>query len=169
MPQPRIYQKGLESAAVLTLWYDRAIRDDRKFTIEDIDETALAAGALTWIWLAEMPPVAKSIPPVAAIVATGAVVSYAIGGEEGYYDYVDFVSDATSLDVIGVADKGVFTGETLGGAAVDVIEEQTAKAAAGLQVLVTVGGNILENVAKKLDKVYRRIIPGYRLRPSWWF
>jgi hypothetical protein len=91
MPLPRIYQKGLESAAVLTVWYDRAIRDDRKLTLEDIDETALAAGALAWIWMAEMPVTAAILPPVTAVVATGAVLSAVIGGEEGYYDYVDFL------------------------------------------------------------------------------
>jgi len=169
MPEPRIYQKGLESAAVLTLWYDRAYRDDRKFTIEDIDETALAAGALSWIWLAEMPITAAVLPPVAVIGAAGAVTSYAIGGEEGYYDYVEFVSDATSLDVPAVAEKVEFTVDTLGGAAVNVIEEQTAnaiqQAEMALSVIVAVGGHIIENVAKKIDKVFRRTLPGFRLRP----
>ena len=162
--QARIYQKGLESAAVLTLWYDRAYRDDRKFTAEDIDETALAAGALASIWMAEMPITAAIVPPVGGIVAAGGVASFAIAGEEGYYDYVDFITDVTSLDVVGVTDKVLFTSETLGGAAVDVVQEQSAKAAAGLSVLVTVGGNLLENVGRKLDRIFRRTLPGFRLR-----
>ena len=79
----RMYQKGLESAAVLTLWYDRAYRDNRKFTDEDNDETALSAGALAWIWWAEMPPAAAILPPATAAIGVGAVTSYAIAGEKG--------------------------------------------------------------------------------------
>ena len=158
----RMYQKGLESAAVLTLWYDRAYRDNRKFTVEDIDETALSAGALAWIWWAEMPPAAAILPPATAAIGVGAVTSYAIAGEKGYYDYVDFITDVTSLDVVGVTDKVLFTGETLGGAAVNVVEKKASKAGAGLSVLATTAGNVL---GRTLDKIFRRTLPGFRLRP----
>ena len=72
------------------------MRDDGKITIEDIDETALAAGGLAFIWkgnviLAKVP----GLIVVESIVVGGAVASFMIDGTEGVDNYVDFISEPT--------------------------------------------------------------------------
>ena len=165
--QPRIYQKGLESAAVLTLWYDRAYRDDRKFSIEDIDETALAAGALGWIWLAEMPVTAALLPPVTAVVAGGAIVSAAIAGEEGNYDYVDFVQSGPigwvdkTLEVTVPAIKEKITEEVQG--AKEKITEEVQDAKIQADFLIRTARSIWRNRIKPRFLTTRRL-----MRPQFW-
>lgn len=91
------------SLAVLSWWSDKALRDDGKITIEDIDETALAAGGIAFIWKGNV--ILASVPGlwiVESIVASGAVASYAIGGIEGVDNYAEFISDPGEWATLGV-------------------------------------------------------------------
>ena len=84
------------SLAVLSWWSDKALRDDGKLTIEDIDETAWAVGGIAFIWkgnviLAKVP----GLIVVESIVVGGAVASFMIDGTEGVDNYVEFISEPT--------------------------------------------------------------------------
>lgn len=101
--------KWYRSLAVLYVWEQKAWADDRKFTVEDVDETILAALALGWIWKGNV--VLAAIPGinvVEGIVAGGAVVSLAIGGVEGVENYVDFLTDIPKIP-----ERVAFTAETI--------------------------------------------------------
>ena len=81
------------SLAVIWAWEEAAWQDDRKFTVEDIDETLYAVAALGFIWrgnimLAAVPGLAI----VEGIVIAGGVASFAIGGVEGVENYIDFIT-----------------------------------------------------------------------------
>lgn len=97
----RVHLKLLESSALGWWWYNEAIRDDRRFTPEDIDETMALALGMGWIWGGEVLTVAAvsttPIVAVEAIVAAGAVGSYAIAGTEGVENYVDFITEPTKM------------------------------------------------------------------------
>ena len=97
----RVHLKLLESSALGWWWYNEAIRDDRRFTAEDIDETMALALGMGWIWGGEVLTVAAvsttPIVAVEAIVAAGAVGSYAIAGSEGVENYVDFITEPTKM------------------------------------------------------------------------
>jgi hypothetical protein len=92
LPQ-RYYQKGLLTGIIVTEWYDQAYRDDRKITWEDLDETVLAAGGLAWVWWEEAAIIAAAplLPTITTALFVGAGISTIIGGEEGLYDYIDFI------------------------------------------------------------------------------
>ena len=82
------------SLAVIWAWEEAAWKDDRKFTVEDVDETLYAAAALGFIWkgnwlLASVPAIAI----VEGIVIAGAAASFGIGGVEGVEDYVEFLGE----------------------------------------------------------------------------
>lgn len=97
----RVHLKLMESTALGWWWYNEAIRDDRRFTAEDIDETMALALGMGWIWGGEVLTVAAvsttPIVAVEAIVAAGAVGSYAIAGSEGVENYVDFITEPTKM------------------------------------------------------------------------
>lgn len=87
------------SLASTWAWYELAYRDDRKFTIEDLDESALWLAYNAWVWrgpamIAAAGPV---VPAVEAIVVAGAVASAAIGGVEGVENYVDFITEPDKM------------------------------------------------------------------------
>ena len=93
--RPNIYR----SLASTWAWWELAYRDDRKFTIEDVDETALWLAYNAWVWrgpamVAALGPV---VPTVEAIVVAGAVASAAIGGVEGVENYVDLISEPDKM------------------------------------------------------------------------
>jgi hypothetical protein len=97
----RVHLKLAESAALGWWWYNEAIRDDRRFTPEDIDETMGLALGMGWVWGGELLTVAAvsttPIVAVEAIVAAGAVTSYAIAGTEGVENYVDFITEPSTM------------------------------------------------------------------------
>jgi len=86
--------KIYRSAYVGWIWYDKAWRDDRKFTTEDIDETIYAAAAMLLIWPEVLAPVLTSPPAVAieVIVVGGLVASVAIGGARGGELYIEYIT-----------------------------------------------------------------------------
>ena len=94
--------KLYRSAAVGFIWYDKAWRDDRKITWEDLDETIYAAAAMLLIWPEVAAPLLVSPPALAveSIVLGGFVISVAIGaskggvegGIEGGYNYYEFIT-----------------------------------------------------------------------------
>jgi len=97
------------SLAVVYLWKKHAWDDDHKFTVEDLDETLVAAVSLAFIWkgniiLAAVP----GINIVEGIVVAGAVASYAIAGTEGVEDYIEFFTEPTKIP-----ERLVFTAETI--------------------------------------------------------
>lgn len=90
------------SLAVGLYWRKKAWQDDKKLTFEDLDETAKAVVALGFIWggnklLANLP----AIKVVEGLVLSGAVVSFAIAGEKGFDDYVDFMTGEVSPKEFG--------------------------------------------------------------------
>jgi len=87
--------KLYRSAAVGWVWYDKAWRDDKKITLEDIDETIYAAGAMLLIWPEFAAPLLASPPAIAieAIVVAGFVASVAIGGFEGGERYIEYITE----------------------------------------------------------------------------
>jgi len=97
------------SLAVVYTWKKYAWDDDHKFTIEDVDETLMAAVSLAFIWKGNI--ILASIPGIAiaeAIVVTGAVASFAIGGVEGVDDYIGFIMEPAKIP-----ERIVFTAETI--------------------------------------------------------
>jgi len=117
--RPNIYR----SLASTWAWYEMAYRDDRKFTMEDLDETALWMAYNAWVWsgpalLARAGPV---VPAVEAIIVAGAVASAAIGGVEGVENYVDFISEPEKMP-----ERWEFTKQTI---YEEVIEEPLVSAA----------------------------------------
>jgi len=94
---------------MISWWSDKAIQDDGKITREDLDETAILAISLAFIWkgnqiLGRVP----ALPYVEAIVVTGAVASYNIGGTEGVSNYVEFLTEPTKMP-----QRVAFTAETI--------------------------------------------------------
>jgi len=86
------------SIASVWVWYELAWRDDRKFTAEDIDETAFLLAYNAWVW--KGPAMLAAVPGVAiveGVVVAGAVASYAIGGVEGVENYIDFITEPTKM------------------------------------------------------------------------
>lgn len=82
-------------------WYVDAIADDRKLTAEDIDETLIAAGMLAGIWNEELFGLAGwavglplgSMALAGTVTAIGGVIpAYAIAGESGAEDYLEFIT-----------------------------------------------------------------------------
>ena len=70
------------------------MRDDGKITIEDVDETAIAAVGLAFIWKGNL--ILATVPGlivVESIVVSGAVASGVIGGLEGVDTYTEFISE----------------------------------------------------------------------------
>lgn len=85
--------KWYRSIAVVYAWEQHAWADDRKFTLEDIDETIWAIAGLGLIWKGDI--ILAAIPGLAIVegmVIAGGVVSFAIGGVEGVEDYIDFIT-----------------------------------------------------------------------------
>jgi len=85
--------KWYRSLAVFYAWEQKAWADDREFTAEDIDETLWAIAGLALIWKGNI--ILGAVPGIAiveAVVVTGAVAAFAIGGVEGVEDYVDFIT-----------------------------------------------------------------------------
>ena len=114
--------KWYRSLAVLYVWEQKAWADDRKFTVEDIDETILAALALGWIWKGNVALAAvPGINVAEGIVAAGAVASLAIGGVEGVENYVDFITEPKKIP-----ERVAFTAETI---YKEVIEDPLVQAA----------------------------------------
>lgn len=98
------------SVASTWAWYELAWRDDRKFTAEDIDETALWIGYNAWVWkgavaLNALGPV---VPIIEGAVITGAIASYAIGGTEGVENYIDFITEPSKMP-----ERIAFTAKTI--------------------------------------------------------
>ena len=91
------WQRATSIAAVWA-WKDKVYRDkDKKFTIEDLDETAYAALYLGMVWSPQIalviPTAAAASGPLAVVESAfivGAFASFAIGGLEGVETYVDF-------------------------------------------------------------------------------
>jgi len=101
--------KWYRSIAVVYAWEQAAYADDRKFTVEDIDETLWAIAGLGLIWKGDI--ILASIPylnVIEAAVVVGGVASYAIGGVEGVEDYIDFITEPTKLP-----GRVAFTAETI--------------------------------------------------------
>jgi len=97
------------SIAVSSWWFDKAINDDGELTIEDLDETAVLALSLAFIWRGNA--ILGTVPGLAAvegIAVAGAVASAAIGGVEGVTNYVDFISEPTKIP-----QRVAFTAETI--------------------------------------------------------
>ena len=97
------------SIAVVVLWQEKAWQDDRKFTVEDIDETLMAAAALGFIWKGNM--LLAAVPGlniVEGIVVAGAVASLAIGGVKGVENYIDFMTEPSKMP-----ERISFTGKTI--------------------------------------------------------
>ena len=78
-------------------WYVYALADDGKFTMEDADETIVAAGLLAGIWNEELfglagwslrLPLGSMALAGVATVAVGTIPAYLIGGKEGVEDYM---------------------------------------------------------------------------------
>ena len=116
--RPNIYR----SLASTWAWWELAYRDDRKFTIEDVDETALWLAYNAWVWRG--PAMLAAVPHLAVIesvVVAGAVASAAIGGVEGVENYVDFISEPEKYD-----ERWEFTKKTL---FEEIIEPPLVKAA----------------------------------------
>ena len=89
------------SAGVMAEWYVYALADDGKFTMEDADETIVAAGLLAGIWNEELfglagwslrLPLGSMALAGVATVAVGTIPAYLIGGKEGVDDYMKFVT-----------------------------------------------------------------------------
>jgi len=90
--------KWYRSLAVFYIWEQKAWADDRKFTVEDIDETLWAVAGLALIWKGDI--ILSAVPGinvVEGIVVAGAVASFAIGGIEGVEDYIDFITEPTKI------------------------------------------------------------------------
>lgn len=90
--------KWYRSLAIFYAWEQKAWADDREFTVEDIDETLWAIAGLALVWKGNI--ILGGIPGIAiaeAVIVTGAVVSFAIGGVEGVEDYVDFITTPSKM------------------------------------------------------------------------
>jgi len=101
--------KWYRSIAVVYAWEQHAWADDRKFTVEDIDETLWAIAGLGLIWKGDL--LLAAVPGLAIVeglVIAGGVVSFAIGGVEGVEDYIDFITSPTK-----VPGRVAFTAKTL--------------------------------------------------------
>jgi len=99
------------SLAVVWAWREKAWRDDEKFTWEDLDETVYAAAGLALIWKGDI--ILAAVPGIAIIegaVIAGAITSYAIGGAEGFDNYVDFIDPYQIKEMPG---RIAFTAETI--------------------------------------------------------
>jgi len=98
----RIHQKGITTIGMIWSMYQLAWRDDEKITWGDYPELAMGTGGIFLLWAPEVLTIAAvSTTPLVileAAVVTGAVASYAIGGEEGLNTYVDYITDP--VDVI---------------------------------------------------------------------
>jgi len=97
------------SIAVSSWWLDKAINDDGELTIEDLDETAVLALSLAFIWKGNA--ILATIPGlniVEGAVVVGAIASYNIGGVEGVTNYVDFLTEPTKMP-----GRIAFTAETI--------------------------------------------------------
>jgi len=85
--------KWYRTIAIAVAWEQKAWADDRKFTVEDIDETLWAIAGLGLVWKGDI--ILASVPGLAiveGIVITGAVASFAIGGVRGVENYIDFIT-----------------------------------------------------------------------------
>lgn len=75
--------------------YQEAWMDDRKITIEDADEMATYGLKIGLIWGPELAALAMiSAAPlwgVYAVIGTGFIASYAIGGSEGAERYTEYI------------------------------------------------------------------------------
>lgn len=97
------------SIAVVMAWREAAWRDDKKLTWGDLPETVVAGATLALIWKGDV--ILAAVPGLAiveAAVIAGAVTSYAIAGEEGFDDYVDFITEPTKIP-----ERVAFTAETI--------------------------------------------------------
>jgi len=90
----RYHFKGIETAGILWILYDKSYRDDRKLTWEDADEFVIAGGALTLVWadVAFAGVATWPLVVIEAAVVGGLVASIAIGGVEGGEAYIDFIT-----------------------------------------------------------------------------
>ena len=97
----RIHQKGITTIGMLWSMYQLAWRDDEKITWEDFPELAVGTGGIFLLWAPEVLTIAAvSTTPLVileAAVVTGAVASFAIGGEEGLNTYVDYITDPVDM------------------------------------------------------------------------
>jgi len=95
---PSTRWQRVTSMAAIWAWKDKVYHDaDKKFTAEDIDETAYVLLYLGAVW---SPQIAVMIPALAGVSTplavvegafiAGGVASFAIGGLEGLETYVDF-------------------------------------------------------------------------------
>jgi len=89
------------SYAIVGAWINEAYLDDKKFTLEDIDETLIAAAWLGAIWSPQL-AVAFGISTTPLVVLevaalTGLAASVAIGGVEGGAMYVDYISNPSEI------------------------------------------------------------------------
>ena len=101
--------KTYRTIAMGTWWVDNALLDDRKFTLEDLDETALAIAGTALIWKGDT--ILGAIPHLRIVegaVVAGGIAAYAIGGVRGVENYCDFMTNPSkwkkktdeSLDII---------------------------------------------------------------------
>jgi len=143
----RIHKKGFESIALIWGMYQFAWRDDEKITIEDFPELTVGFGRLGWLWLPEALTIAAvSTTPIVileAAVVTGAVASFAIGGEEGLNKYVDYITDPVDMlqdpekiESLLQANRILQAGITLGGSEL---------ARAGIEVLGDFSEELFKN------------------------
>ena len=82
------------SIAVGVVWQEKAWQDDRKFTVEDIDETLWAIAGIALIWRGEL--ILAAIPGINLVegaVVVSVAASFAIGGVEGVEDYIDYITE----------------------------------------------------------------------------
>jgi len=97
----RIHQKGITTIGMLWSMYQLAWRDDEKITWEDYPELAMGTGGIFLLWAPEVLTIAAvSTTPLVileAAIVTGAVASFAIGGEEGLNTYVDYITDPVDI------------------------------------------------------------------------
>jgi len=122
----RIHQKGITTIGMLWSMYQLAWRDDEKITLEDFPVLAMGTGGIFLLWAPEVLTIAAvSTTPLVileAAVVTGAVASFAIGGEEGLNTYVDYITDPVDMfqdpgkaEALMQAHRIAMAGLTLGG------------------------------------------------------
>jgi len=91
----------VQSYAIIGAWQEAALRDDEEFTLEDIPETAYAAGMLGLIWSPQialaigMSGTPLNIVEGAALAGLG--VSYVIGGAEGAGQYIEYITNPEDI------------------------------------------------------------------------
>lgn len=94
-------------------WDDKAWLTLQIATVWGADKVSWAFVYRGGVWAARAALTSSVAPYVYVPVVIGAVVSYAVDGEEGVFNYADFLEDVITLDDEGIEDKMLFTWEVL--------------------------------------------------------